>query len=206
LPALRLGSDPESVREASMIVRRGGVVAFPTDTVYGLGCDPLDAAALARLFEAKGREGKPVSVLCAALADAERLVVLGDTALALADAHWPGPLTIVAPLRVPVPRLLDQGSGWLGVRVPDDRVSLSLASYCGGAVTGTSANVSGRPSCHSAGEVALELGDRIDAILDDGERGGVESTVVRVDGRAVEVLRRGAVAVVPGTTRERLDR
>ena len=200
--ALLLATDGVSIETAARIVRRGGVVAYPTDTVYGLGCDPLDADALGKLFEAKARESKPIPVLCAGEEEAARLVELGPGALALARRHWPGALTIVAPLRVGVPPLLDQGSGWLGVRVPDDETALALARLCGGVVTGTSANLSGRPSCRTAAEVAGSLGERIDAIIDGGTRGGAESTVVRVRGEAVEVLRRGSVAFVPGTTRE----
>jgi L-threonylcarbamoyladenylate synthase len=202
LRALLLATDGDSIETAARIVGRGGVVAYPTDTVYGLGCDPLDSGSLGRLFEAKERESKPISVLCAGEEEAASLVELGPRALELAREHWPGALTIVAPLRVGVPRLLDQGSGWLGVRVPDDETAVALARRCGGFVTGTSANLSGRPSCRTAAEVAGSLGDRIDAILDGGVRGGVESTVVRIRGEAVEVLRRGSVAFVPGTTRE----
>ena len=206
MKALLLGSDSHSVGIAAAIVKRGGIVAYPTDTVYGLGCDPFSPVALERLVEAKEREAKPIPVLCASEGDARRLVDLGQRALALAKVHWPGALTIVAPLRLRVPDLLNQGTDWLGVRVPDDATALALAGACGGYITGTSANLSGRPSSGSAGEVADSLGDRIDAILDAGPRRGTESTVVRVRGDNVEVLRRGAVAFDPGIRPERLDR
>lgn len=204
--ALLIGSDGPSVSLAADLVKGGGVVAFPTDTVYGLGCDPFNEAAVARLVEVKRRDLKPIPVLCASIGDAGRLVSLGPKALDLARVFWPGALTIVAPLVERVPRALDQGTGWLGVRVPADPTALALARACGGVITGTSANVSGSPSCRSAGEVAASLGERIDAILDGGLRGGTESTVVRVEGDAVEVLRRGGVSLVSGTTRARLDR
>jgi L-threonylcarbamoyladenylate synthase len=206
LKAISLASDARSIEEASTIVKEGGLVAFPTDTVYGLGCDPFNAAAVVRLIEAKERESKPVPVLCASEEDAAKLVDLSATALKLARRYWPGPLTIVAELRVELPQVLNQGSGWLGVRVPADEIALSLARACGGVITGTSANLSGRPSSRSAEEVATSLGDRIDAIIDGGVRSGTESTVVRVDGESVEVLRRGSVALEPGITRESLDR
>ena len=206
MKAISLSSDARSIEEASTIVKEGGLVAFPTDTVYGLGCDPFNSAAVVRLIEAKERESKPVPVLCASEEDAARLVDLSSTALKLARRYWPGPLTIVAELRVELPQVLNQGSGWLGVRVPADEIALSLGRACGGVITGTSANLSGRPSSRSAGEVATSLGDRIDAIIDGGVRSGTESTVVRVDGESVEVLRRGSVAFEPGITRESLDR
>jgi len=203
LKAMLLAADARSVKSASAIVKRGGVVAYPTDTVYGLGCDPFSAEAVGRLLEAKARESKPVPVICASEGDAAGLVELGPRALEIAHGYWPGAITIVAPLRVKVPFQLDQGTGWLGVRVPDDRIATALAGECGGMITGTSANLSGQPSSRSAGDVFESLGDRIDAILDGGARGGTESTVVKVDGEAVEVLRRGAVAFEPGITRER---
>jgi L-threonylcarbamoyladenylate synthase len=206
LKAISLASDPRSVAVASTMVKEGGVVAFPTDTVYGLGCDPFNAAAVMRLIEVKARESKPIPVLCASEEDAAKLVELGPRGLELVRRYWPGALTIVAQLRVELPTVLNQGSGWLGVRVPADETALSLARGCGGFITGTSANLSGSPSCRSAEEVAISLGDRIDAIIDGGVRRGSESTVVRVDGESVEVLRRGSVAFEPGITRESFDR
>ncbi len=206
LKALLLGSDGRSISEAAKLVRRGGVVAFPTDTVYGLGCDPFSEVAVRRLLEVKERDQKPIPVLCASHKAAARLVRLSPRALELARAHWPGALTIVAPLKVDVPSQLDRGSGWLGVRVPADETALALAAKCGGVITGTSANVSGSPSSRSSGQVAASLGDRIDAILDGGVRRGAESTVVKVEGGAVEVLRRGAVSLVSASTRARIDR
>jgi len=196
LKALLLPADADGVAAAVAIVRRGGVVAYPTDTVYGMGCDPFNPAAVGRLVEVKERESKPIPVLCASEEDALRLVELGPRALELARRYWPGALTIVAPLRVRVPASLDRGTGWLGVRVPDDGTALALAKGCGGVITGTSANLSGRPSSRSADEVVQSLGDRIGCVLDGGPRRGSESTVVRVEGEAVEVLRRGAVTLV----------
>ncbi|MDA4114830.1 MAG: L-threonylcarbamoyladenylate synthase [Thaumarchaeota archaeon] len=206
MKAISLGTDPRSLEVASTMVKEGGVVAFPTDTVYGLGCDPFDAAAVVRLIEAKERESKPIPVLCASEEDAAKLVELGPRGLELVRRYWPGALTIVARLRVELPEVLNQGSGWLGVRVPADETALSLARGCGGYITGTSANLSGHPSCRSAQEVANSLGDRIDAIIDGGVRTGSESTVLRVDGESVEVLRRGSVAFEPGIKRESFDR
>jgi L-threonylcarbamoyladenylate synthase len=196
----------DEVEAAAMIVKGGGIVAVPTDTVYGLACDPSSSEAVERLFEVKGREAKPVPVLCADAGAAERLVVFGSIASALARKHWPGALTIVAPmkegaLRVVAPSL-HQDTGWLGVRVPGNRFATSLARNAGGYVTGTSANISGRPSCRSAQEVADAVGERIDAVVDGGYLGGRESTVVKVVGETVEVLRRGSIAIEQGRTRQ----
>ncbi len=190
----------EAVAEAARIVKRGGVVAYPTDTVYGLGCDPSNDKAVGRLFEVKDRQAKPVPVLCSGPAVAEALVELNGAAVRLAKLHWPGALTIVAPLKEGgrLSRLLDQGSGYLGVRVPRSALCIELAEKVGGAITGTSANLSGRPSCRTAAEVLASLDGRIQLLIDGGKLRGKESTVVRVSGETVEVLREGSVRIQEG--------
>jgi len=195
LKADLLAMDAASVSRAVKIVRGGGLVIFPTDTVYGIGCDPLNDRAVGRLFQVKQRSSKPVSVLCSSLERAGALVVLKGKALDLATAHWPGALTIVAPLRVQVPQLLNQGLPNLGVRVPNHPGVLKLIDLCGGWLTGTSANLSGRPSARTAWEAATQLGDSVDLVLDGGPLSGTESTVVQVVDNTVAILRTGPVGV-----------
>ncbi len=190
---LALNSD--SIGLAAKAVRRGLLVVYPTDTVYGLGCDPLNHAAVRRLFEAKGRESKPVPVLCASIEKAEELVKLGGPAAELAREYWPGALTIVAKLRRPLPPQLTQGGEYLGVRVPAHSGCLQLLAACGGWLSGTSANHSGNPPARSAGEALDELGDSVDFVLDGGRLGGQESTVVKVVGAEVTILRTGPIGV-----------
>jgi len=188
------------VAQAARIVKGGGVVAIPTDTVYGLGCDPSSDKAVGRLFEVKNRQAKPVPVLCSSSGVAERLVDLNGVARKLAKVHWPGALTIVAPLKKggKLSPLLDQESGYLGVRVPDSDVCLELAGKVGGAITGTSANLSGQPSCRTAAQVIAALDGKIQLVIDGGTLRGKESTVVKVSGGTVEVLREGSVRVLEG--------
>jgi len=183
------------IEKAASIVRRGGLIVFPTDTVYGLGCDPMNEEALARLFETKGRTSKPVSVLCYSAKRAGELVELKGRALELAKACWPGALTIIAPLRRRVPSLLTQGLPNLGVRVPDQQSCLELIGRCSGWLTGTSANVSGRPSARTASDAVSQLGGSVDLVLDGGTLRGRESTVVKVVGEQVTILRTGPVEV-----------
>lgn len=190
-----LPMDSASIAKAAQVVRRGGLVVFPTDTVYGLGCDPLNHAAVRRLFEAKGRESKPVPLLCASLEKASTLVELSGRALELANEHWPGALTIVAPVRRAFPPQLTQGKRYIGVRVPNSASCLELIAACGGMLTGTSANISGKPSSRSAAEALDQLGDVVDLVLDGGRLGGLESTVVQVDGDGVTILRTGPIGV-----------
>jgi L-threonylcarbamoyladenylate synthase len=204
--AIFFGDDAASIAAAAVIVKSGGLVAFPTDTVYGLGCDPWNERAVRRLFESKGRENKPVPVLCAGFAEAEAVVTLDPVARELASRFWPGALTIVAPLKRGAPSELDQRTGWLGVRVPNHNVARSLALGVGGWITGTSANLSGNPSCRTAQEVEESMGDRIDGVIDGGRTDGIESTVIKVVSGTVEVLRRGAIGVGSGITRESFKR
>ena len=185
----------DSIARAAKKVRNGGLVVYPTDTVYGLGCDPLNHAAVRRLFEAKGRESKPVPVLCASAEKAAGMVELSGRALELAQKHWPGALTIVAPLRRSVPPQLSQGKPFLGVRVPNHPGCLELIAACGGWLTGTSANISGRPSSRSAAEAYDQIGSAVDIILDGGRLAGTESTVVQVVGNEVTILRTGPIGV-----------
>ena len=187
--------DAASIARAAKEVRRGGLVVYPTDTVYGLGCDPLNHAAVRRLFEAKNRDRKPIPVLCSSTEKAAGLVKLSGRALELAGSYWPGALTIVAPLSRPVPPQLNQGKPALGVRVPNHPGCLELISACGGWLTGTSANLSGRPSARSAAEAIDQLGGAVGVVLDGGRLAGTASTVVEVVGNEVTILRTGPVGV-----------
>jgi len=195
LPTKVLAMGPSSISEAAVIIRRGGLVVYPTDTVYGLGCDPFNAESVQRLFDAKGRESKPVPVLCSSIEKAGEIVELGPVARKLAQRHWPGALTIVAPMRMRFPSQLTQGSADLGVRVPSREDCLHLISSCGGWLTGTSANRSGLPSARTAAEALEQLGRSVDLILDGGRLEGEESTVVRIDGDSVTILRTGPIGV-----------
>jgi L-threonylcarbamoyladenylate synthase len=192
--------DRRTIARAARVVLDGGIVAYPTDTVYGLGCDPRDAAAVDRLFIIKERERKPVSVLCSDRAKAAELVEFGTIAQRLASRYWPGALTIVLPLKADLPVKLHQNTGWLGVRVPDHRWCLSLIRRSGGFLTGTSANLSGAAPSRSAEDVVKQLGERVDLIIDGGKLSGTESTVVRVAAESVEVLRRGAISLESGVS------
>ena len=195
MAARRIRFDEASLGVASKTVKGGGLVVYPTDTVYGLGCDPTNAAAVGRLFAAKRREAKPIPIMCDSFETASSLVSFSPTSARIAKEHWPGALTIVAPAIVELPFQIHQGSKTLGVRVPDSRLCRELVSRCGGVLTGTSANVSGRGSCKSADEAEGELGGVVDLILDGGVLSSMESTVVRVTEAGIEVLRQGAVRV-----------
>jgi L-threonylcarbamoyladenylate synthase len=187
--------DELSINRAAATVRSGGLVVYPTDTVYGLGCDPMNAEAVDRLFRVKRRESKPIPVLCDSLKTATGIVDLRGKAALLARRFWPGPLTIVAKAKVEFPLPIHQGSGFVGMRVPSSRGCLALISECGGIITGTSANLSGRPPCRSSDEALAELGTLVDLVLNGGRLYGLESTVVRISKGRIDVLRQGALTL-----------
>jgi L-threonylcarbamoyladenylate synthase len=188
---------PEAVAAAVEVLRRGGLVLTPTETVYGLAADAANPTAIARLFEAKGRPRfNPMIAHVADLEAAGRLVLFDDRALALAEAFWPGPLTIVAPARegAAVCDLARAGLDTLAIRAPAHPAALALLSAFGGPLCAPSANRSGRPSPTTLADALEETGFAAQAALDGGPCAvGVESTVVAVLGETVRLLRPGGL-------------
>jgi len=189
----------EALTEAARILASGGTVAFPTETVYGLGADARSTSAVEQIFAAKGRPSdNPLIVHIADPADLDSLVLpYNETARRLMERFWPGPLTIVLPVRPGVisPRVT-AGLSTVGVRMPAHDVALALIARAGCPVAAPSANRSGRPSPTLAAHVREDLAGRIDGIVDGGPTGvGVESTVVELVGDRVNVLRPGGITV-----------
>src|SRR5574337_88084 len=186
--ALRLAVSPQAppsraLAQAVSVLRKGGLVAFPTDTLYALGADASNPFAIRRVFAVKGRRlTSPIPLLIADLMMATRLVgELPEAAVRLAERYWPGPLTLVLPAPRGICALLTAGSGQIGLRVPDAAVALALIRRFGGPVTGTSANRSGGTDPLDAHEVLRQIGDQVDLVLDGGPvAGGNPSTVVDV--------------------------
>lgn len=190
-----LDCSDSGIQRCAQIVKDGGVVVFPTDTVYGIGCDPHNDAAVRRVFSIKGREEKkPLPVLVGSVDDAEKIVTLGQKGRALAERFWPGALTIVAPLKdVKMSPGVTAGKNSLAVRVPANRCTLGVLKICKYLV-GTSANLSGKASTKDAQSVWESLSG-FDAILVDNEQlGGIESTVVDVSGPDAKIVRQGAIS------------
>lgn len=191
LPADTLGLD-----EAAALLRAGEPVAIPTETVYGLAAPAADGDAVARIYAAKGRPAfNPLIVHVADAGQAATLVDANERARALMAAHWPGPLTLVLPLRpgAPVASLVTAGLPTLAVRAPNHRVARALIAAAG-PLAAPSANASGRLSPTRAEHVLASLGGRIALILDDGPTSaGLESTIVAVEGDMLRLLRSGAL-------------
>lgn len=181
------------IEECVRIVKSGGVIVFPTDTVYGIGCDPYNDSAVKRVFSIKGRaEGKSLPVLVSSIDDAESVVSLGPAGKKLAERFWPGALTIVALLKdTKMSPSVTAGKSSLAVRVPANKCTLRLLEKCRYLV-GTSANLSGRGAPKDAQSVSLS---GFDAMLVDREPlGGRESTIVDVSRDSIEILRQGALS------------
>ncbi len=185
-----------SVAEAAEILRHGGLVAFPTETVYGLGADGLDPAAVRAVFAAKGRPAdNPLILHVHDVVGAETVAVLDARARRLASGHWPGPLSLVLPARPQVPEEVRAGLPTVAVRCPRHPLALALIAAAGRPLAAPSANLSGRPSPTSAEAVLEDLDGRIDAVLDGGPCPlGLESTVVDCTGPTLRLLRLGALA------------
>ena len=178
------------------VLRRGGLVAFPTETVYGLGADAANPEAVERIFVAKGRpRSHPVIVHLAEPAAAKEWAAeVPDFAVALADAFWPGPLTLVLPRSDLVPDAVTGGLATVGLRVPAQPLALELLSAFGGGVAAPSANRFGRVSPTRAEHVRADLGAAVDVVLDGGPCPvGVESTIVDCSGIEPRLLRPGGV-------------
>jgi L-threonylcarbamoyladenylate synthase len=189
--------DSEKGRErAAQVIAAGGVLAFRTDTFYGLGADPFNAQAVRRVNELKGRDGKPILVVIGDSSEAERFIVNRSKLFdAVCERHWPGALTIVVNAKPEVPEELTAGSGTVGLRLPDDEAVRSFIRACGGALTATSANLAGEPPARTAQEVAHSFPERLDLIVDGGaSRGGKPSTLLDLSGATPLILRRGAIS------------
>jgi L-threonylcarbamoyladenylate synthase len=189
---------PSAIRDALDVLKNGGLVVFPTDTVYGVGASVDRPDAVARLYVAKGRPlERAIPVLVSGVEAARRLADhVPASASLLMERFWPGPLTVVLPAAKWLPEEIVRDTGGVGVRMPDHPVALELIRQSGGAIATTSANRSGAIETRTAADAAEQIGDRVDLVLDGGESpGGVPSTVVRIEQNgSFTVLRAGAIS------------
>ena len=189
--------DNQANRErAARTIAAGGLIAFRTDTFYGLGADPLNPPAVRQIIDLKGREGNPILLLVAELAEIERFIVDQNVQFKLlADSFWPGPLTIVSRAHPGLANDLTAETGTIGVRLPDDASLRDLIRLCGGALTATSANRTGAPPARTAEEVASYFHSGLDLILDGGETDArAASTVLDVTTPVPRLIREGVIS------------
>lgn len=193
---VRIADGEQAAIDAAVnVLARGGVVAYPTDTLYGLAVNPRSDAAVRRLYDVKGR-GTSVAVplIAASLAQALEVAWIGREELRLVKPFWPGPLSVVLQARPVITPALLAGGKTVVVRVPNHAIAVALASTYGFAITSTSANLSGQAASDDPDVVAHALGDRIDCLLDAGlSPGGLPSTIVELRDGAPVLVRAGAI-------------
>ncbi len=184
-------------------LRQGKVVAYPTDTCYGLAVDTENLTAIKKLYQVKGRSfKKAVSIIPSSISAVKKIVIWNSVAEKSAKKFFPGPLTIVCPLRGEGKgrgwKILSSSSGFIGVRQPKNNIALDLAKYLKSPITTTSANVSGKPECYSVEDLLKQFGKtkfKPDIIINSGQLVKRKpSTIVKIDGKKVEVLREGLIS------------
>ncbi len=188
--------DQQEVDRAVKILKEGGVIAYPTETFYGLAVDAENPQAVARVFAIKGRPvGKPIALIAGGEeAMGPLLTEVSTAARALIKACWPGPLTLVMPAAADVNPHLTAGTGKLGIRVSSHPVAAALAKSLGRPITATSANISGKEECSTVAQVRKQLGKELDAIVDSGRtRGGAGSTILDMTTDPPAIVREGAI-------------
>ncbi len=188
----------KQVKQAIGILKNGGVVAYPTDTVYGLGAMMQDITAVERIFEIKGRtKGMALPLLLSSDSQITTIAkVVSPAALQLAKVFLPGALTIILLKSKLVPEVVTAGAQTIAFRIPNHPVALALINGVGMPVIGTSANLSGRPAGLTAAEVTAQIGEKIDMIIDGGKcPGGVESTIIDLTGDIPVIRRQGAISL-----------
>lgn len=188
-------SNYDHIASCASTLSDGGIIVFPTDTVYGIGCNPYYDESVERIFQIKDRsEDKPLPVMGYSISDIEKLVHMSPLAKSLAQYFWPGALTIVSPCKDNnISRRVMAGGDNLAVRIPGNRCTQSLLRFCKYLI-GTSANVSGRKPCTSSYEVLSSGLSGFDLVLDGGALGGgIESTIIEVIDSNVRILREGVI-------------
>lgn len=186
----------ENIKIAARIIAEGGLVAFPTETVYGLGADAMNAEAVGRVYAAKGRPSdNPMIVHISRASDLERLTPkMNQTIVTLVETFWPGPLTMIVPRRPEIPDTTTGGLETVGIRMPDSEIARKLIEWSGCPIAAPSANLSGSPSPTRAQHCIDDLDGRVDCILEGPDcRVGIESTVLDVTGDVPTILRPGII-------------
>ena len=189
--------DPQVIAAAVEVLKAGGLLAFPTTGLYGLGADALNSAAVERIYRIKHRDSsKPILVLVKDATELGKIAAkVPEAAKRMMAAFWPGSLTIILEARSELPVVLTGGTGKIGIRVPKHPVARALVSALDGLLTGTSANLSGKEGCSSAADLDPGLVNQLDLVLDAGPlKGGFGSTVVDAAQDPPLVLREGAVS------------
>jgi L-threonylcarbamoyladenylate synthase len=185
-----------NIMVAARIVERGGLVVYPTETVYGLGCNPFNVEAVKRILKVKGDRRKPLPVLAASIDAADKVAFIPQIGKRLAAKFWPGPLTLVFPKKPALPDVVTFGRDSVGLRIPDNDVALHLISLSGGLLIGSSANRTGEEPPRTVQEISGELKEMVDVVLDGvATVQGRPSTVADLTSEKPRILREGPISL-----------
>jgi len=184
-----------NIQKAARIVKNGGLVVYPTDTVYGLGCNPFNDSAIERVFKVKGeRKQKPLPILASDITFIEKIAHIDERARKIAEKHWPGPLTLVVPRKPALPSIVTCSLPSVGVRIPNHKVAIQLICLCNGLLVGTSANKTGEKPPKTPQEATKQLGDKVDIVLNGGPTPlNQESTIIDLTQKKPKTLREGPI-------------
>jgi L-threonylcarbamoyladenylate synthase len=186
----------DNILTASRIVRKGGLVVYPTETVYGLGCDPFNTEAVKRVFDVKGERKKPPPILASSINHVEKIAYMSQAGKKVAEKFWPGPLTLVFPKKPVLPDIVTCNLDSVGVRIPKHDVALKLISLSNGLLIGTSANRTGEKPPRNVHEATRQLKEEVDIFLDGGPTTlGKPSTVADLTSKKPAILREGPISL-----------
>ena len=191
-----LKATENNIMVAAQIVRRGGLAVYPTETVYGLGCDPFNIEAVKRVLDLKGERNKPLPVLAASIGDADKIAFISPNSRKLAAKFWPGPLTIVFPKKPALPDVVTFSLDSVGLRIPNNDIAFHLIRLSGGLLIGSSANRTGEEPPRQVQEISEELKEMVDVVLDGGAAThGMPSTVADLTSEKPRILREGPISL-----------
>ena len=187
-------ADEEGLKYAASVIKGGGIAIYPTETVYGLGCDPSNPDATKRILQIKERSDKPLPLICSSMDVVNIIVRFNVTARKLAARFWPGPLMMILPKKIDYPIWVTYGKKTLGVRIPGIDIPRKLAKYSAGVLVSTSANKSGTSPPITAKEAINQLGKEVDVVIDGGpSQGQLPSTILDLSGDQMCILRSGPI-------------
>lgn len=191
-----LNATTAAIKEAARIIAKGKVIVYPTDTVYGLGCNPFNQNGVKRIFSIKGERTKPLPILASNVKEIEKIAYTTDLTLRFAEKFWPGPLTVILSKKTSLPSIVTRDLDSVAVRVPNHKVALELIHVSGGLLIGTSANKTGEKASRTAQEAAKQIGEEVDLIVDDGPSPiGASSTIIDLTQEKPKILRQGPIRI-----------
>lgn len=192
------GIDEEELEECVNVIKNGGIIIFPTDTVYGIGCNVWNEEAIKKIFAIKNRNyHKPINVLCSGMQEIQKLVLeLKPKEKEIINTYMPGACTLIANKKKEISDLLTAGLNTVGVRIPSNEIAIELIKKCGFPLVATSTNISGEHDMVEIEEILTEFKDKVDIIIDGGKSEiGVPSTIVQVENDQIKVLRQGSLKI-----------